>query len=100
MSDVPVCVICLDEINDNQRALPCAHVFHAACVGEWTKKSKSCPICRQLVAYSFLGAKACSLQSGIAKARLRRPATRHCRKPRMPRTNRGYKRKRRIHTSK
>lgn len=100
MSDVLECAICLDEIKDNQRALPCAHVFHAACIAEWTNKSKSCPICRQRVVDNFIEEKARSSLSYIAKNRLRRLAKRHCRHPKILGARWGYKRKRHFHISK
>lgn len=41
------CSICFDVMtSDNTRALPCAHVFHEACVQRWLNQSRNCPICR------------------------------------------------------
>ena len=43
-----VCVICLDEMNDNDeiRALSCGHVFHTNCIRAWNRRKKTCPVCR------------------------------------------------------
>lgn len=41
----PECVICLDEIGEDAEALPCAHVFHARCIGRWKAVSVRCPLC-------------------------------------------------------
>ncbi|KAI1178764.1 hypothetical protein F4777DRAFT_61107 [Nemania sp. FL0916] len=45
------CVICMDPYlaGDNLTILPCAHGFHADCVGEWLARKASCPTCRQTV---------------------------------------------------
>ncbi|XP_045120099.1 E3 ubiquitin-protein ligase TRAIP-like [Portunus trituberculatus] len=42
------CMICVDIIVQNQEVLatPCGHTFHAHCIIEWIKVSKSCPQCR------------------------------------------------------
>lgn len=41
------CTICFETMSsDGARALPCAHVFHEDCVGQWLQQQRSCPICR------------------------------------------------------
>ena len=41
-----VCVVCLDPMRPGQdiMMLPCFHKYHAACISEWLKNSKQCPI--------------------------------------------------------
>lgn len=37
-SDRDICAICLDQFEENVsqvRKLPCSHIFHAACIGEY-----------------------------------------------------------------
>lgn len=41
------CSICFETLSsDDTRALPCAHVFHEDCVGQWLQQQRNCPICR------------------------------------------------------
>lgn len=42
------CAVCLDGYDAGQRArtLPCAHTFHADCVGEWLNTQPRCPVCK------------------------------------------------------
>lgn len=42
------CGICLGGVDADQRTgvLPCKHLFHLACIEEWYKRSKTCPMCR------------------------------------------------------
>lgn len=42
------CAVCLEAFTegDQQRTLPCFHVFHAMCVDNWLKSSTFCPTCR------------------------------------------------------
>ena len=42
------CVICQEEKPGPWQALPCAHVFHAACVHAWFSQKPSCPVCRMV----------------------------------------------------
>ncbi|KAF9973227.1 hypothetical protein BGZ73_003565 [Actinomortierella ambigua] len=44
-----VCSICLCEYEDEEelRKMPCLHYFHKACVDEWLKLHKSCPLCKR-----------------------------------------------------
>ena len=44
------CSICLENLeNGNIRGMDCGHIFHANCIGTWTKKSDQCPMCRQYI---------------------------------------------------
>ena len=48
------CSICLDNFQpgDGLMALPCAHQFHASCVGHWLKQegqAGACPVCKHPV---------------------------------------------------
>lgn len=42
------CAVCLEEYaeGDSLMALPCNHVFHAACVRLWLPGSRLCPLCK------------------------------------------------------
>ena len=43
------CSICLEDLcSDGQErtALPCAHVFHSTCIGQWLQRSHECPVCQ------------------------------------------------------
>ena len=40
------CVICLNEINKDEKVLDCNHVFHKECIEKWMKEKTECPICR------------------------------------------------------
>ncbi len=41
------CSVCMDMImTDDLQYLPCAHVFHKACISEWFQRSTTCPLCR------------------------------------------------------
>lgn len=40
------CVICQENIWSGQQRLPCAHVFHQACLEKWLPEHRSCPVCR------------------------------------------------------
>lgn len=42
-----MCSICMETImRHDVQCLPCAHVFHRACVGRWLQQSNTCPECR------------------------------------------------------
>ena len=51
VADDFVCGVCLapHEGDAALTELPCAHVFHAACVNQWFMNHRTCPMCRQLV---------------------------------------------------
>jgi len=47
------CTICLEEMEENDdqiKELECKHKFHADCIGEWTSRNNTCPVCRHQVA--------------------------------------------------
>ena len=52
-SNSPECSICLDEFHDGEmlNVLLCSHEFHENCLEVWFSKSRSCPMCRQLIDY-------------------------------------------------
>ncbi len=45
------CVICLENFqqSDDRTTLPCAHVFHTACVNPWIASNSTCPTCRTAI---------------------------------------------------
>ncbi|KAF2017763.1 hypothetical protein BU24DRAFT_407747 [Aaosphaeria arxii CBS 175.79] len=46
----PICVICLDEIEDAAqiRGLDCLHVFHQECLDDWFARcNEYCPLCQR-----------------------------------------------------
>ncbi len=45
------CVICLENFqqSDDRTTLPCAHVFHTACVNPWIASNRTCPTCRTAI---------------------------------------------------
>ena len=46
----------LEQVNDSQpiKILPCNHAFHIACIDEWLKRKRTCPICREIVENEML----------------------------------------------
>jgi hypothetical protein len=40
------CMICLNEIRV-YHVLHCGHIFHRACINDWFKIQKTCPVCRR-----------------------------------------------------
>lgn len=40
------CAICLIQYESAVK-LKCGHIFHAKCISEWLKNTKTCPMCRQ-----------------------------------------------------
>ncbi|KAE8735822.1 putative Ribosomal protein L34e superfamily protein [Hibiscus syriacus] len=42
------CSICLDEFqaDEEDREMPCKHVFHSGCIEKWLQIHGSCPVCR------------------------------------------------------
>ncbi|KAG6469960.1 hypothetical protein ZIOFF_070899 [Zingiber officinale] len=42
------CSICLQDFGTTTRvlAMPCGHLFHAACLKKWLVRNCSCPLCR------------------------------------------------------
>eukprot|EP00756_Hemistasia_phaeocysticola_P023050 Hpha_TRINITY_DN15868_c2_g8::TRINITY_DN15868_c2_g8_i1::g.192126::m.192126 len=42
------CCVCQDDLEPRRLAkrMPCEHLFHDQCLGEWLEKSNTCPLCR------------------------------------------------------
>ncbi|GFH58718.1 hypothetical protein CTEN210_15194 [Chaetoceros tenuissimus] len=42
------CCICFEEnkLHDKVMRLPCAHIYHPACIQEWLQRHCTCPVCR------------------------------------------------------
>jgi hypothetical protein len=60
------CCICLHPLGGRPLALACGHRFHAPCVRQWLRRSRTCPCCRArcepsagYLALSVLGCFAC-----------------------------------------
>jgi hypothetical protein len=49
--DAELCSVCLCAYDqeDTLIRLPCAHIFHEACISRWLHQDSSCPQCRHLV---------------------------------------------------
>jgi hypothetical protein len=47
--DVLECAICLEELQADVLALPCAHPFHTDCINRWMQESRTCPLCMYAV---------------------------------------------------
>jgi hypothetical protein len=41
-----ICTVCLEGVQSDTHALPCAHVFHGRCVRPWLRRQRTCPTCR------------------------------------------------------
>lgn len=43
------CAICMESFQngDEVRWLGCCHIFHKACIMEWTRQRSKCPVCRK-----------------------------------------------------
>jgi len=52
--EAELCSVCLCNYDDEDVLiqLPCAHVFHEACISRWLLQDSSCPHCRQKVTVS------------------------------------------------
>ena len=44
------CAICLEPHGRGSVRVPCGHSFHAACIAEWARHARSCPVCRADIA--------------------------------------------------
>lgn len=42
------CTICLAPVEDGEKVgvLPCSHIFHAECLGQWIQRRNVCPLCQ------------------------------------------------------
>lgn len=49
--DAELCSVCLCAYDEDDMLirLPCAHIFHEACISRWLHQDSSCPQCRHLV---------------------------------------------------
>jgi hypothetical protein len=48
--DTHICVICMDEISENENFVTkCGHTFHQLCINRWFCNSPTCPICREKI---------------------------------------------------
>ena len=48
------CPICLCGDNTTMHEMPCGHIYHELCIGEWCKTNESCPECRETFASNLL----------------------------------------------
>ena len=44
-----ICLECINKSKSNSSTLKCNHIFHLGCINEWSKVSKTCPICRAVI---------------------------------------------------
>ena len=44
------CSICFDQFKENEmlKQLPCEHIFHKECLGQWFLNMNNCPFCNQI----------------------------------------------------
>lgn len=53
MADAQVCRSCLQDMQDDQQAMACGHVFHGSCIKHWQNAQGvpmhdlRCPVCRR-----------------------------------------------------
>ena len=57
-ADDEICAICFDAFRAGETvtSLPCAHRYHASCIGSWLKAKTTCPRCRTEVTADGLSA--------------------------------------------
>ena len=48
------CVICFDNLNDDQISLPCGHRFHSVCILKWFEQQMCCPTCKMKIQWSII----------------------------------------------
>lgn len=41
-----LCAVCLSELDNKVKHLPCRHTFHAECIDMWGDQSHQCPLCK------------------------------------------------------
>lgn len=53
--ETPECSICMVAFDGELEAkcTPCGHLFHARCLGNWLKMSRTCPLCRSDIVRSL-----------------------------------------------
>lgn len=51
MQEPPNCAVCMNpfERDEALRILPCEHEYHQACVDQWLRIKKDCPLCRTVI---------------------------------------------------
>jgi hypothetical protein len=49
-TESPTCAVCLEPHARGSVRVPCGHSFHAACIAEWARRARSCPVCRADIA--------------------------------------------------
>ena len=54
MNDIPLCVICLQEMCNELACTPCGHVFHKKCIKNSLHAKLSCPLCREKTFFTGL----------------------------------------------
>lgn len=54
-SEEDSCCICMEDyhVKERVRLLPCLHRFHANCIGSWTRKHNTCPLCNEVIFRGF-----------------------------------------------
>ncbi|KKY24745.1 putative ring finger domain [Diplodia seriata] len=70
-SEHPVCVICLEEIEDKAhiRGLGCLHVFHQGCLDDWFDRfNEYCPLCHRPILPSVCSNSKKSTRSSVDTA--------------------------------
>lgn len=45
----PACVICLEDISEYAKTIPCAHAFDLVCIINWLERNPTCPLCKSRV---------------------------------------------------
>lgn len=66
------CCICISNVKSGEtiRELPCNHQFHSACIGQWLRRSRECPLCKADVYDMILGEDAGSNEVTLPPASL------------------------------
>ena len=47
--DVEACAICAEELVNEIAMIPCGHRFHGGCLVRWTRRQRTCPMCRRVL---------------------------------------------------
>ncbi|KAI1694676.1 zinc finger, c3HC4 type (RING finger) domain-containing protein [Ditylenchus destructor] len=69
------CIICSELFQEGASSLSCGHVYHSACIRDWLKVKRQCPICKKGVTlqglrklYFSQEAGACQCSTAIIQA--------------------------------